>query len=106
MSLRTSDAARRSVRRYLIARDGRACARCGDPIERETPSIGHIIAVSLGGSDTPENLRLEHLACNQRAGAEGARAVFQHDESPPADPSAARNGARKRRMNRTTVRYG
>ena len=28
--LRTSDAMRRAMRAYLLARDGRACARCGD----------------------------------------------------------------------------
>lgn len=69
--LRTSDAARRAMRRYLEARDGRGCGRCGDPIDRrETASIGHIVARARGGSDGPGNLRLEHLSCNQRAGAD------------------------------------
>jgi hypothetical protein len=73
--LRTSDAARRAMRRYLEARDGRVCVRCGDAIDRgETPSIGHVIARALGGSDAPSNLRLEHLDCNRRAGVSRDRA--------------------------------
>ena len=35
----------------------------------ETPSIGHIKARVHGGTDAPSNLRLEHITCNQRAGA-------------------------------------
>lgn len=72
--LRTSSAARRSMRAYLIARDGLACRRCGDLIEGEVPSIGHIRALALGGSDAPDNLGLEHLACNMRAGIGDAHA--------------------------------
>ena len=114
--LRSSDAARRAMRRYLEARDGRGCARCGDAIDRrETASIGHVIARSLGGSDAPDNLRLEHLSCNQSAGADRSRArivelvdvakpVFLGSRISPAEPSAAWNGARFPAGKRTSVR--
>jgi hypothetical protein len=103
------------MRRYLEARDGRGCARCGDPIDRrETASIGHVIARALGGSDAAHNLRLEHLACNQAAGVDRTRAriveladvtpVFLRGRIAPAEPSAARNGARIRAGKRTFVR--
>lgn len=63
--LRTSDAQRRAVRRFLIARDGDRCGRCGLPGARE---LGHVLPRSRGGSDDISNLRLEHGACNRAAG--------------------------------------
>jgi len=60
------------MRAYLEARDGRVCGRCSDPIpSSETASIGHVLALALGGTDALANLRLEHLVCNMRAGADG-----------------------------------
>jgi hypothetical protein len=104
------------MRRYLEARDGRSCARCGDPIDRaETASIGHVIARAHGGSDGPENLRLEHLVCNQRAGADRTRARIVELEDLDAGLSGARilrgraaaawNGARNGTDKRTFVRF-
>ena len=126
--LRTSDAARRRMRAYLVLRDGRGCGRCGDPIDaREVPSLGHIVAVADGGTDHASNLRLEHLVCNQSAGRARDRArivnassmqnrgpdsadsvqgaIFQRADLPPADPAAARNGASNPERYRTIVRY-
>jgi len=51
------------------------CARCGEFVNRDLaypdpwmPSFGHIIPISRGGLDSWDNLRLEHLTCNVRAG--------------------------------------
>jgi hypothetical protein len=99
-SLRTSDAARRRMRRHLIARDGLACARCGDPIEREVPSIGHRIALANGGTDYESNLGLEHLDCNRRAGTAG----FFSDPDIARQSTAAPNGAQNRPIRRTRAR--
>lgn len=54
---------------------GTRCAKCGavidlwrkhpDPL---SPSIGHQLPRSRGGSDDLGNLRLEHLRCNEAAG--------------------------------------
>jgi hypothetical protein len=85
------------MRRYLEARDGRTCGRCGDPIDRtETASLGHVTARAHGGSDSSANLRLEHLVCNQRAGADRDRAreielgdvgaIFYRARIAPAEP--------------------
>jgi 5-methylcytosine-specific restriction endonuclease McrA len=104
------------MRAYLEARDGRACGRCGDPIDRgETASIGHVVAVILGGSDAPDNLRLEHLRCNQSAGADRDRArvvepadleaVFHQARTCRADLRPARNGARNGPIKRTAVLF-
>ena len=120
--LRTSDARRRRMRAYLLARDGRGCGRCGDPIdESETPSLGHITARVHGGSDAAANLRLEHLDCNRNAGAERDRArvvnanprslegdrlrVFSTGGDSSALPRRPWNGARIRPNYRTSVRF-
>lgn len=67
--LRSSDAARRAARAWLLAQYGRTCARCGDPIEAgETPHVGHVVSRSRGGTDAWSNLQLEHGLCNLRAG--------------------------------------
>lgn len=57
----------------LAERDGFDCAICTEPVdfslkrpERLSPSIDHIIPVSRGGTNTPENLQLAHLTCNIR----------------------------------------
>ena len=111
MTLRSSQAQRVRMRAYLLARDGRGCARCGDPIDaRETPSIGHVLALAHGGTDEPRNLRLEHLACNVDAGADGDRArVVEAGFSIEAGPSDRPLRLVKRcpnpANNRTTVRF-
>jgi 5-methylcytosine-specific restriction endonuclease McrA len=88
------------MRRHLIARDGLTCARCGDPIEREVPSIGHRIAVANGGGDSESNLGLEHLTCNRRAGTAG----FFNGDAVPRQSSAAPNGAEIRPIARRRAR--
>ena len=60
----------------LGQRDRWTCGRCGEFVNRNLaypdpwmPSFGHIKSISLGGLDSEDNLRLEHLVCNVKAGA-------------------------------------
>lgn len=63
------------VREEIFERDGWACQICGELIDPDTSwpnsesaSIDHIIPISLGGDDTPENVQAAHLSCNVRKG--------------------------------------
>jgi len=105
--LRRSDTARRRMRRYLIDRDGLTCARCGELIIGELPSIGHRIAQANGGSDHASNLALEHLICNVAAGARAPMTgeFFSELEVPRQSP-AAWNGARNGMVRRIRLRIG
>ncbi len=57
----------------IFERDGWRCHLCGQPIDPNTPrndrrgaSIDHLVPISKGGPDTPENVAAAHLICNQR----------------------------------------
>ncbi|HEV8282335.1 MAG TPA: hypothetical protein VGQ02_10770 [Candidatus Limnocylindrales bacterium] len=70
-----------------MERDGPYCGRCQRYVDTELPgtdprgpSIGHRYPVALGGTDHMTNLRLEHLRCNQSAGA--------RIDALPLEPSA------------------
>lgn len=58
-----------------VAAGNAYCGRCGHPItEGQAWHVGHILDDALGGSDTPENVRIEHKRCNESAGGRlGAR---------------------------------
>ena len=49
------------------------CCRAVDPTvkapRRWAPSVDHVVALSRGGSDLDQNLRLAHFGCNSRRGA-------------------------------------
>lgn len=54
-------------------RDGWVCHICSKPVDpflpgnhREGPTFDHVIPLSKGGSDEPENLKLAHWICNIR----------------------------------------
>lgn len=61
----------------VFERDGGICQLCGTPTDilehrgrhPSAPTVGHVIAVSMGGSDRLSNLQLEHYGCNSAAGA-------------------------------------
>lgn len=59
----------RTLRAYVIARDGAVCGICGLGVLAEDLDIDHIVPVSLGGSDDPENLQVTHASCNRSKGA-------------------------------------
>lgn len=59
----------------LMARDGTDCTICDRPLNRkikgtdpEAVSFDHIETQSAGGLSALSNLRLAHVACNQRRG--------------------------------------
>lgn len=62
----------------LGRRDGWRCHLClqvvGAAIRSphpRSPSFDHLVPISHGGTDAPENLRLAHLGCNSRRGNRG-----------------------------------
>jgi 5-methylcytosine-specific restriction endonuclease McrA len=50
-----------SVLIYL--QDGR-CWLCREPVDPEDASMDHVVALSMGGDHTYNNVRLAHAACN------------------------------------------
>lgn len=66
----------------IAARDNFLCGICGNPVNMTaecpdpySPTRDHIVPISRGGQDTPENVQLAHFECNWRKG-----------DSPPQDP--------------------
>jgi 5-methylcytosine-specific restriction endonuclease McrA len=63
---------------YLRTRDGNRCGRCAEYVDPRLSgthpdggTIGHRVALAVGGLNTLENLRLEHRRCNLGAGVDG-----------------------------------
>jgi 5-methylcytosine-specific restriction endonuclease McrA len=67
------------------ARDNGLCYLCGYGVDRGvpwpdggSPSLDHVVPLSLGGAHTPDNVALAHLGCNKsksnRTPGEGYRA--------------------------------
>lgn len=62
----------------IAKRDGYRCHICGKKVnmalsgmERQGPSIDHLIPIVDGGKDEPTNVALAHRICNTRRGAGG-----------------------------------
>lgn len=49
----------------LVQRD-RRCYLCGEPNNRHTRSVDHVIPLAKGGKHVVENLRVVHMVCNLR----------------------------------------
>lgn len=56
----------------LAARDGGDCSICSAPVDFSeawpgpaSPSVDHVVPLSKGGLNAPENLALAHLTCNR-----------------------------------------
>lgn len=58
-----------AVRDSVIARDGLTCGLCGSSVELADVHIDHVLPVSRGGSDHPQNLQVSHSRCNLSKGA-------------------------------------
>lgn len=59
-----------ATRALVIARDGRACRYCGRVLgPRARLHVDHVLPVSRGGSDEPENLVVACERCNVRKGS-------------------------------------
>jgi 5-methylcytosine-specific restriction endonuclease McrA len=52
----------------IAKRDGWKCHICGKRVKRGQLSIDHLVPLSRGGDDTPQNVALAHLRCNSRRG--------------------------------------
>ena len=53
----------------IIAEHGMRCYLCGEKLTPDTFSLDHVIPVSLGGADEPDNLRPCCRRCNSRKAA-------------------------------------
>lgn len=49
-------------------RDGALCHICGEYVSPADASRDHVVPLSKGGINQASNVRLAHLACNQRRG--------------------------------------
>ena len=63
------------LRADIMDRDGWVCHLCGEDIPRDlswpdprSQSLDHVVPLSLGGDDTPANVRAAHLGCNLAKG--------------------------------------
>ena len=63
----------------IFERDAWVCGICGESVDRglvhpdpASPSLDHIVPISLGGDHVRSNVRLAHLSCNVKRGARGA----------------------------------
>lgn len=69
---RERKARQRTARNLILAlahRDGFTCSLCGEPMPDVSDiEVDHVIPVSKGGSDDPENLKLAHSRCNLKKG--------------------------------------
>lgn len=53
----------------IYTRDRGTCHLCGEYVEPVDFSIDHLIPISLGGPDKPENVATAHFLCNSRRSA-------------------------------------
>lgn len=53
-------------RAEILERDGDLCGLCGGPIDPADYHVDHIVPISLGGADEPNNVQLAHPSCNRR----------------------------------------
>lgn len=72
-----------AVRLAVHERDGWLCQLCGELTEPDSdqktpwyPTLDHIVAVSLGGTDEPDNLRTAHRWCNGVRGVNDPHGLF------------------------------
>lgn len=66
-------------RRQVYERDGFICHLCGKSLRMDTasphplsPTLDHVIPISLGGSHSYANVRAAHFICNSKRGNRGA----------------------------------
>ncbi len=56
------------VERHQVFGNSKVCALCGKPIDETDFTVDHIIPLSRGGTNDPENLRPVHKSCNHFKG--------------------------------------
>jgi hypothetical protein len=71
------------TRRAIWERDGGICQLCRGPVAfGPKMDIDHIIAIRMGGTDDPSNLRTTHDVCNRTRGRDG-----DDSKSSPTPPA-------------------
>ena len=68
----------RVLRSEIARRDEYRCHLCGEKVDMKvawpdpmSPSLDHVVPLSLGGTHGPANVKLAHLWCNTKKGARG-----------------------------------
>lgn len=68
----------------VFERDGWICGFCDEPVDRsakwpapESPSLDHVVPLSLGGGHVSDNVRCSHLRCNIAAGNRSRATIEQ-----------------------------
>jgi 5-methylcytosine-specific restriction endonuclease McrA len=54
----------KALRFQVLRRDGHACRYCGRTPPEVKLHVDHVVAVALGGADTPDNLVTACSECN------------------------------------------
>ena len=58
----------KDVKDEIFNRSGGVCKICGKPLHKYNYTIDHILPLSRGGTNNPENLRAVHSDCNRLKG--------------------------------------
>jgi hypothetical protein len=77
------------TRDSIFERDGRKCLKCGST---ETLSIDHVVALSLGGDNSTENLQTLCMRCNSSKGG-STKDYRQANVEPTLNQRKANDGA-------------
>lgn len=67
-----------TTRELVFERDGGFCYYCGRKISAYRTSIDHMLPVSRGGTDQPDNLALACPTCNRAKGARTPEEYAEH----------------------------
>jgi 5-methylcytosine-specific restriction endonuclease McrA len=59
----------------IFERDEGVCHICSETVDPEQWDLDHVVPISRGGGDTPENVAVSHPSCNR---SKGARALDTH----------------------------
>jgi 5-methylcytosine-specific restriction endonuclease McrA len=67
---RSESRKRRDLMRHLLRKHAGLCAICREPVslrlgDRNYATVDHVIPVSKGGRDAPDNWQLACMPCNQ-----------------------------------------
>jgi len=84
----------------IFERDGWTCQLCGGPVDPGASrhsalgaTIDHVLAISRGGVDAPENVQTAHRSCNSRKGAGPTSGSHPGRTSDPTDDLASPGGS-------------
>jgi DNA-binding transcriptional regulator YiaG len=76
------------LRALLWERGGRRCGICGKDLELFGLHVDHVIPLSAGGLDSPENLQVSHARCNISKGGQNRIRAYEKKEQAIARRAA------------------